>query len=204
MTQVGAQVAHAGPFSSKMKFTPRNRAHWRNWLENNHARANEVWLVFVKQHTGRANVSYNDAVEEALCFGWIDSVKRSIDDDHYMHRFTPRKSNSRWSKSNKVRAERMLEAGRMAPAGKRSVEQAKSSGQWTEVTDARASFSMPPELSRRLQQNPKASEYFEALAPSYQRQYIAWIATAKRPDTRKRRLDETMELLERGEKLGMR
>jgi len=187
-----------------MKFKPRNRTDWRNWLEKNHAKATEVWLVFVKQQTGKANLSYNDAVEEALCFGWIDGVKRSIDDDHYMHRFTPRKSNSKWSESNKVRARHMFKTGQMAPAGKKAIELGKRNGRWTEPSNVRASFSMPPELSARLKQNAKASEFFESLAPSYQRQYIAWIATAKRPDTRKRRLDEAMELLERGEKLGMR
>lgn len=187
-----------------MRFTPRNRGHWRTWLEENHAKAAEVWLVFLKQRTGRANLSYNDAVEEALCFGWIDGVKRSIDDDRYMHRFTPRKSNSRWSKSNKARAQRMIKAGQMAPAGKRSIQQAKKNGRWSESQTVRVSFSMPPELSRRLKRDAKASEFFESLAPSYQRQYIAWIATAKRPETKKRRLDEALELLARGERLGMR
>jgi len=187
-----------------MKLKPRSRAHWRNWLEANHAIATEVWLVFVKQKTGRANLSYNDAVEEALCFGWIDGVKRSVDDDHYMHRFTPRKSNSRWSPSNKARARRMLDAGQMAPAGKKAIEQAKKNGRWAAASSERASFSMPPELSLRFKRNAKASAFFESLAPSYRRQYVEWIATAKRPETRKRRLDETMELLERGEKLGMR
>lgn len=187
-----------------MKYKPTTRAHWRRWLKKNHAKATEVWLVFVKQKTKRANLSYNDAVEEALCFGWIDGVKRSIDDEHYMHRFTPRKSDSKWSKSNKARAQRLLKNGRMAPAGKRSIEQAKRNGWWAEPTNVRANFSMPPELGARLTQNAKAFECFESLAPSYQRQYFAWIATAKRPDTKKRRLDEAMQLLERGEKLGMR
>jgi uncharacterized protein YdeI (YjbR/CyaY-like superfamily) len=187
-----------------MKYTPRNRGQWRNWLEKNHAKETEVWLVFLKQHTERPNVSYNDAVEEALCFGWIDGVRRSIDEDRYMHRFSPRKLDSKWSKLNKERAQHMLKAGQMAPAGQKSIELAKKNGRWTEPVSARTSFSMPPELNERLKRNKKAATFFESLAPSYQRQYVAWIATAKRTETQKRRLDETIELLIRGEKLGMR
>jgi uncharacterized protein YdeI (YjbR/CyaY-like superfamily) len=187
-----------------MRYTPGNREQWRNWLAKNHAKETEVWLVFLKQHTGNSNVSYNDAVEEALCFGWIDGVKRSIDEDRYMHRFTPRKSDSKWSKLNKERAQRMLKAGQMAPAGEKSIELAKKNRKWAEPVSARTNFSMPPELNARLKRNKKAATFFASLAPSYQRQYIAWIATAKRPETKNRRLDEAVKLLKRGEKLGMR
>ena len=187
-----------------MRYTPGNREQWRNWLLENHAREFEVWFVFLKKHTGKSNVSYNDAVEEALCFGWIDGVKRSIDEDRYMHRFTPRKAGSKWSSLNKERAQRMIDAGRMAPAGQKSIELAKKNGRWTGSADVRANFSMPPELDARLKRNAKAATFFANLAPSYQRQYIAWIATAKRPETKNRRLDEAIELLGRSEKLGMR
>ena len=187
-----------------MKYTPRNREEWRNWLEKNHAKETEVWLVFLKQHTARPNVSYNDAVEEALCFGWIDGVKRSVDEDRYMHRFSPRTLDSKWSGLNKERAQRMLNAGQMALAGQTSIKLAKKNGRWTEPVSTRTSFSMPPELNERLKRNNKAATFFESLAPSYQRQYMAWIATAKRAETKKRRLDEAIELLIRGEKLGMR
>ncbi len=163
-----------------------------------------MWLVFLKQHTGKSNVSYNDAVEEALCFGWIDGVKRSIDEDRYMHRFTPRKLDSKWSKLNKERAQRMLKAGQMAPAGEKSIQLAKKNCKWTVHVSARTNFSMPPELNVRLKRNKKAAMFFASLAPSYQRQYVAWIATAKRPETKKHRLDQAIELLKRGEKLGMR
>ncbi len=187
-----------------MRYTPRNRAQWRNWLEKNHAKETEVWLVFLKQHTKKPNVSYNDAVEEALCFGWIDGVKRSIDEDHYMHRFTPRKSGSKWSKINKQRAQRMLEADQLAPAGKKSIELAKNNGRWTEPVSARTSFSKSPELNARLKHHKQAGTFFASLAPSYQPQSIAWIETATRPETKKHRLDQAIELLERGDKLGMR
>jgi len=187
-----------------MRYTPESRQQWRLWLKENHAKETEVWLVFLKQHTPKPNLSYNDAVEEALCFGWIDGIKRSIDEDRYMHRFSPRKPNSQWSKSNRERVRRLLKAGQIASAGKHAVEQAKRNGYWSESVGARNDFSMPTEFSAQLNGNPKAASFFASLARSYQQQYIAWIATAKRPETRQRRLVETIALLERRKKLGMR
>lgn len=186
-----------------MRFTPESRESWRSWLRKNHATRSEVWLVFYKRHTGKATVSYNDAVEEALCFGWIDGVKRSLDDERYMHRFSPRKPGSRWSESNRRRVARLERAGQIMPAGKRAIEAARRNGQWSAAAPE-ISLAMPAELSARLKRSSKAAAFFESLAPSYQKQYIAWIVTAKREDTKKRRLDEAIELLSRGEKLGMR
>jgi len=187
-----------------MRYTPKNREQWRNWLEEHHATETEVWLVFLKKHTARPSVSYNDAVEEALCFGWIDGVKRSIDEDRYMHRFTPRRADSNWSRSNKQRVQRLLKAGLIAPAGMKCIDLAKKNGRWAKPVTAGKKFSMPPELRAALTLHKKAQAFFNSLAPSYQQQYVAWIATAKRPETRKRRLDEAIRLLTRGEKLGMR
>ena len=186
-----------------MRFTPKSRRSWRAWLEKHHAAKTEVWLVFYKRHTGKPTLSYNDAVEEALCFGWIDGVKRSVDDERYMHRFSPRKASSRWSESNKKRVARMLRAGQMTEAGRRAVQRAKRNGKWTETTRP-IDLSMPTEFANALKRNRKAAAHFESLAPSYQRQYIGWITTAKRQETRLRRLDEAMGLLELGKKLGMR
>ncbi len=187
-----------------MKYTPRNRAQWRKWLEKNHATETEVWLVFLKKHTPKPNLSYNDAVEEAVCFAWIDGIKKSIDENRYMHRFTPRKPNSNWSEPNKKRVERMRKAGKMAPAGEKAVEDARSRGNWDNPVSALTDFPMPPEFESRLKRNKKAAAFFDSLAPSYRREFVAWVATAKRPETRKRRLDETIKLLRQGKKLGMR
>jgi uncharacterized protein YdeI (YjbR/CyaY-like superfamily) len=121
-----------------------------------------------------------------------------------MHRFTPRKPDSNWSESNKKRARRLIDAGLMASAGLKMIELAQENGKWTASATTPSKFSMPPEFDTRLKRNSKARTFFAALAPSYQQQYIAWIASAKRPDTRKKRVDEAMELLKRGEKLGMR
>jgi uncharacterized protein YdeI (YjbR/CyaY-like superfamily) len=186
------------------RFTPESRAAWRAWLANNHDTIDGVWLVFYKRGTGKENLTYDDAVEEALCFGWIDNVKRSIDAERYEFRFTPRKENSKWSPSNKTRVERLIKARKMTAAGKRAIEAAKRNGRWDEPDRPRLDLSMPDELARRLSRNKRARTFFEGLAPSYQRQFIGWIVSAKRDDTRQRRLDETIELLSRGEKLGMR
>lgn len=186
-----------------MRFTPKSRKSWRSWLQKNHAVRDEVWLVFYKRHTGKPTLSYNDAVEEALCFGWIDGVKRSVDNERYMHRFSPRTPESRWSESNRKRVARLESAGQIMPPGKRAIEAARRNGLWSASTP-NIDLTMPAELSARLGRSKKAAAFFDSLGPSYQKQYIAWIVTAKREDTKKRRLDEAMELLSRGKKLGMR
>ena len=165
--------------------------------------ANEVWLVFYKKHTGKPTISYNDSVEEALCFGWIDGIRKRIDDERYMHRFTPRKAGSNWSATNKKRVARMLELGLIAPAGKEAIEAAKRSGKWDEQSQPGFELEMSPELGAELDQNVKAAAFFDSLAPSYRRQFVAWIVTARRPETKAKRLSETIRLLNAGKKLGM-
>lgn len=169
-----------------------------------HDSESEIWLVFIKKHTGKANLSYDDAVEEALCYGWIDGIKRSLDADRYMHRFSPRKPGSQWSASNKRRAERMIAEGLMAPAGLRTIEAARASGAWQQPVSGPSEVTMPAEFDERLKKSDKAATFFASLAPSYRREYVAWVASAKRAETRQRRLDEAIDRLERGLKLGMR
>ena len=173
-------------------------------MKKNHAGKAEVWLVFWKKHTGKPSLSYNDAVEEALCFGWIDGIRRSIDAERYEQRFTTRKADSKWSESNKKRAKRMIEAGQMTPAGQKTIDIAKKSGNWANPVRPRAEYPMPPELRAHLKKNKKAADFFDSLAPSYQREFMNWIGSAKRPETRKRRLAEAIELLKQGKRLGMR
>lgn len=186
-----------------MKFTPKSRQAWRSWLQQNHDSKPEVWLVFYKRHTGKPTLSYNDAVEEAVCFGWIDGVKRSIDDERYTHRFSPRKPASHWASTNRKRAERMRKAGLMTPAGEAAIRRARKNGTWSEPAQT-ANLSVSPELSAALKRNKAAAAFFESLTRSYQQQFAGWINAAKRPETRQRRLAEAIALLERGEKLGMR
>lgn len=183
--------------------TPKSRGAWRDWLAKHHADKAEVWLVFYKRHTGKPSLTYEDAVEEALCFGWIDGVRRKVDEDRYMHRFSPRQPGSRWSALNRTRVARMEAKGLMTPAGRSAVEAARRSGKWDETVEA-VDMTMPPEFEERLRQDKQAAQFFDSLAASYRRQFIGWINAARRPDTRQRRLDETMALLRRGEKLGLR
>lgn len=185
-------------------FTPRSRAAWRAWLAKHYDAPTEVWCVFFKQGAGEKTLSYDDAVEEALCFGWVDGLKKSIDDARYMFRFTPRKPNSKWSPSNKTRVARLIKSGAMTEAGLCLVEEAKRHGNWDAPTGPQVDFQTPPEFAARLKKDEAAKTFFDSLAPSYQRQYVAWIASAKREETRKRRLEEAMALLKKGEKLGMR
>ena len=187
-----------------MQFTPGNRQDWRNWLRKHHADKAEVWVVFFKKTASRTNLSYNDAVEEALCFGWIDGMKRSIDEERYMHRFSPRKPGSKWSPSNLERVRRMIDAGLITKAGEQSIADAKKSGAWDSPVSPPGPLPMPPAFDARLGRNKKARAFFESLAPSCRRQYIDWIASAKREDTRKRRIDEAIKLLSSRKKLGMR
>jgi uncharacterized protein YdeI (YjbR/CyaY-like superfamily) len=183
--------------------TPKSRQAWRAWLDQNHDSKAEAWVVFYKRHTGRPTLSYDDAVEEALCFGWIDGVRRSLDSERYTHRFSPRTPSSRWSALNRTRAERMERAGKMTAAGRQKIEEAMRNGKWNEPAPE-IDLSVPPELAARLQRNKKAADFFDSLSPSYRKQFCAWINAAKRDDTRTRRLDESIRLLARGEKLGMR
>lgn len=161
-------------------------------------------MVFFKKTAPKSNLSYNDAVEEAVCFGWIDGIKRSLDEHRYMHRFSPRKPDSRWSRSNKERVRRMVDAGLMAAAGERTVAQAKKSGAWDAPAESPGPLPMPPEFDARLKRNKRATAFFESLAPSYRRQFVDWVASAKRDETRRRRLKEAIDLLAQGKKLGMR
>ena len=186
----------------KPQFYAKNHAVWRRWLEQNHAGASEVWLVFYKKHTGKPCASYNDAVEEALCFGWIDGIKRRIDDERYAFRFTPRNPNSNWSPSNIKRVTNLIAEGRMTAAGMRLVEAAKASGAWAAALKPRV-FEMPAELKEALAANKEAGAFFESLPPSQKKQFIGWIASAKRPETRQKRLQKAMALLAEGKRLGM-
>jgi uncharacterized protein YdeI (YjbR/CyaY-like superfamily) len=180
-----------------------NRATWRAWLEKNHARAAEVWLVFYKKGTGRASVDYADSVEEALCFGWIDGLKKRVDAERYMHRFTPRRRGSRWSAINIARVQRLRAAGLMTPAGLAAFEPDNTydPGALSERTGA---IRLPRDIERALRRNRRAWRNFTALAPSYRRTYVLWLTNAKRPETKRKRLAEALERLERNEKLGMK
>ncbi|MFQ6084488.1 MAG: YdeI family protein [Candidatus Aminicenantia bacterium] len=182
----------------------KTRDEWKNWLSKHHNRETEVWLIFFKKETRKPSIEYGAAVEEALCFGWIDSIIKKIDDTKYARKFTPRKDNSKWSELNKKRTEKMIREGRMTEFGLVKIDAAKKAGYWDKLESPDISFDLPLEFEQALAQNKKANENFKKLAPTYQKQYIGWIAVAKRQETKERRIKESIVLLQKGEKLGLR
>jgi uncharacterized protein YdeI (YjbR/CyaY-like superfamily) len=172
-------------------FHPTSRPEWRAWLEQHHATLPGVWFVYYKTGTGKSRVSYDDAVEEALCFGWIDSVQRSLDTERTMLKFSPRKPKSRWSKINKGRVGRLVRLGLMTPAGLAKIEAAKRDGSWA-AFDTVERLTMPPDLKTALAANPAAARNFDAFPRSSKKIILGWIASAKRPETRAKRVDETV------------
>jgi uncharacterized protein YdeI (YjbR/CyaY-like superfamily) len=181
-----------------------SRSEWHDWLRKNHDTKKEVWLIFYKKHTGKPSIPYDDAVEEALCFGWIDSIIKRIDDERFARKFTLRKSGSRWSELNKKRARKMIEEGKMREAGLLRIEEAKESGEWFKAAPVRKELVIPSFVKEALAKNKKALNNFNNLAKSYKRQYVGWITSAKREETRRRRLAEAIKALEKNERLGMK
>lgn len=180
----------------------RDRRTWRAWLRRNHQKKSEIWLVLNKKHVQRACVSYDAAVEEALCFGWIDGKLRRIDDEQHMVRFTPRKPRSVWSESNKRRVARLIAAQRMTEAGMALVRAAQENGRWD--AEPRTAGDTPPEdLAAALARNQRAQRNFTAFAPSYRKNYIRWVVEAKRPQTRQRRIREVVRRAAQNKKPGM-
>jgi len=170
-----------------------SRAEWRQWLERHGDRATGVWLVTFKKHCGERYVSYDAVVEEALCFGWIDSLPRALDAERTMLWMAPRQSGSGWSRPNKQRVERLLEAGLMAAAGLAKIEAAKQDGSWSAL-DAVEALEIPPDLAAALDEYAPARAYFLAFPRSVKRGILEWIAIAKKPDTRAQRIAETARL----------
>ncbi|MBC7917228.1 MAG: YdeI/OmpD-associated family protein [Rhodoferax sp.] len=178
---------------------PLSREAWRAWLQANHLRTNGVWLVSYKKATGKPRFDYDAAVEEALCFGWVDSKPNKLDAERTLLWFAPRKPGSGWSRPNKLRIERMLEAGLMAEAGLRKVEQAKLDGTWSKL-DAVEDLSLPEDLKAALAGYAEAAKYFEAFPRSAKRGILEWIANAKTEATRARRIHETALLASKNER----
>jgi len=181
-----------------------NRNEWRAWLERNCATKKEVWLIYYKKHAGKPSIPYEDSVEEAVCFGWIDGIIKRIDGDRCARKFISRRSGSRWSESNKKRAERMISEGRMTEAGLAKVEEAKKTGEWFKSNVIPKNLTIPAFIEEALAKNKKANENFNRLAESYKKLYVRWISNAKREETRLRRLEEAIDLLEQNKKLGLK
>ncbi|GAB3836720.1 YdeI/OmpD-associated family protein [Hymenobacter jeollabukensis] len=172
--------------------TAATRAEWRQWLLENHETAPGIWLVYHKKASGQPSISWSEAVEEALCFGWIDSKAVSLDAHRYKQVFTPRKPRSVWSKINKATLERLQAAGQMMPAGLRAVEVARQNGSWTAI-DSSENLEVPADLAEALAANEEAGRNFAALSPSRRKMLLYRLLAAKRPETRARRVADVVE-----------
>ena len=181
-----------------MTLEVRNRQQWRTWLGGHHVSSPGVWLVFFKDHTRVKSIAYEDSVREALCFGWIDSLIKRLDDDRYARKFTPRKPTSKWSDINRQRWGDLKAAGLLTPAGIAATPTDNIYAPRPEIPN------LPAYISKALRANPKAWSFFQELAPTYRRNFVVWIHMARRPETREKRLHESIALLAAGRKLGLK
>jgi uncharacterized protein YdeI (YjbR/CyaY-like superfamily) len=171
------------------------------WLEREHSSSDGIWLKFAKKGSGVESVTYAEAVELALCFGWIDGQTRRLDDRRYLQRFTPRRARSRWSRINRERVEALDAAGRMRPSGLAAVEAAKADGRWDAAYEPPSTAKVPADLERELKRDRAARETFEALDGANRYAIIYRLNDARRPETRERRLRKFVEMLRRGERI---
>jgi uncharacterized protein YdeI (YjbR/CyaY-like superfamily) len=186
---------------------PKNRKAWRQWLEKNYAISPGIWLIYYKKETGKRKLHYAEAVEEALCFGWIDSLPRKLDEQRAMLKFTPRKPKSAWSQLNKSRIDKLIKDGLMMKAGLIKIEQTKKDGSWDILTSSDSHIdinSLLPELEKVLSKNKKALENFKAFPASYRKQFLSWIDSAKRPQTKDARIKQTVLMAIANKKPGIK
>jgi uncharacterized protein YdeI (YjbR/CyaY-like superfamily) len=178
-------------------------AEWHNWLEEHHASESEAWLIYYKAGTGKASIDYDISVEEALCFGWIDSLIQKIDEERYARKFTPRTDTAKWSVSNKHRVAKLIREGRMTEIGLAKIGDLSDFREDLVDTSPRT-LEIPAEVEQGLKSSPLAWENFNKLPPSHRRRYIGWIIAAKRAETVQKRIAEAIVLLEQGQPLGLK
>ncbi len=171
----------------------KNRDEWRSWLEKNHTTSNEAWLIHYKKSLGKKSLNHFDAVEEALCFGWIDSKLKKIDEEKFILKYSPRKSKSVWSKINKENAEKMISLGKMTQAGFDKIEEAKKQGFWDTAYTNFVKERLPSDLKKALIVNKTAWNNFQNFANSYRNMYIGWVKNAKTKETRKKRISKVVK-----------
>ena len=179
----------------------KNRDEWRKWLEKNYRKEKEVWLVHYKKHVGKIGIQLEEAVEEALCFGWIDGKLRKVDEERFILRYSPRKANSVWSKLNRERVERLMKAGKMTAAGLSIIEEAKKRGSWNQAYTNLKRDRIPPELRKALAEDKRALDNFQRFANSYRNMYIQWVKSAKTGKTRRERIEKVVKQASQNKKL---
>ena len=180
-------------------FYPKDRQEWREWLQSNHDKKQSVWLIYYKKKSKIPTVTYSEAVDEALCFGWIDSKAKPLDEEKFMQFFSRRKEKSVWSKVNKEKIERLTKEGLMTKAGYEIIETAKQNGSWTILDEAEALI-IPDDLEKEFQKRNNAKEYFLSLSRSDKRNILQWLVLAKRQETREKRINEIVELAGKNQK----
>src|SRR4051794_10385600 len=178
-----------------------SRAEWETWLARQHATSRGLWLQIAKKGSGIATVSYAEALEVALCYGWIDGQKGKLDDRYWLQRFTPRKPRSPWSKINRGKAAELIEKGEMRPAGLLEIERAKADGRWDAAYEGQRTATVPEDLERELDQNDRAREFFATLDSANRYAILYRIEEAKKPETRARRIEKYVAMLGEGKKI---
>lgn len=173
---------------------------FRAWLEENHAKANGIWLKIFKKNSAKRSITYAEALDQALCFGWIDGQKKPLDEHSWLQKFTPRRKGSGWSKVNTQHVARLIQSGEMTAAGLKEVEEAKADGRWAAAYDSFANASIPEDFRNELEQNGKAKAFFETLNKTNLYAIVYRLQTAKKPETRAKRMSDIIAKLERGEK----
>jgi uncharacterized protein YdeI (YjbR/CyaY-like superfamily) len=179
------------------EITPKSRSDFRNWLSKHHAQSESIWVVIFKADSGRSNLTAADVAEEALCFGWIDSVPNKLDHHRYKLRVSPRRAASGWSALNKKRVKKLIGEGLMTPHGLKKIELAKSNGAWAKL-NASDRLEVPKELAALFKKNKQANDFFQSIAPSSKRAILEWIYGAKTEVTKLKRIQETVRLAAKG------
>ncbi len=178
-----------------------NQADWEAWLKEHHAEAKGIWLQIAKKGSGRQSVDYAEALESALCYGWIDGQKAAFDDQYWLQKFTPRGAKSKWSQVNREKAEALIVAGRMQPAGRRQVDLAKADGRWDTAYASQSQIAIPGDFQIELDRNPKAKEFFDTLNSVNRYAILYRIQDAKKPETRAARIQKFITMLANNEKI---
>jgi uncharacterized protein YdeI (YjbR/CyaY-like superfamily) len=186
-----------------MELYVKTREEWRKWLEENHSSVQGIWLIYYKKPSGKPRIPYNDAVEEALCFGWIDSKIKKVNDDYYIQWFTPRRPGSRWSKLNMGRVQKLIKEGRMRPEGLSAYEEVSKKPKLIYDIRPEDNIPLPDDLSEALKKNIAAHNNFINFPPSSRKLYVFWLNDAKREETRKARIAKIVERSEKNIKAGM-
>lgn len=179
----------------------KSPADWEAWLAENHASSEGLWLKIAKKDSGTKSVTYSEALDVALCWGWIDGKKAPLDEKFWLQRFTRRKAKSKWSKINVGRATALIEQGRMQAPGRKEIEQAQRDGRWEAAYDSHRTATVPEDLQRKLDENPRARDFFPKLGSANRYAILYWIQDAKKPETRARRIDKFIAMLNEGKTL---